>query len=123
MILVSDRTDYRAGEAVTFTAKATNAGASRCDLPTGICLPQIQIADSTGTLVWDRAATVVICQYGKPLALAPGAAAAQTVVWDGLVCSGRSPESCPGQPAPAGTYKATANWNGGVGTTTFVVNR
>jgi hypothetical protein len=119
--LVSDRTDYRAGEPVTFTATATNSGASPCDLPTGICLPQIQIADGAGTLVWDRAATVVVCQFGTPVPLAPGAAAAQTIVWDGMVCSGRTPESCPGQPAPAGTYTPTANWNGASASTTFMV--
>ena len=117
--LVSDHSEYRAGEAVTLTATATNAGGSPCVLPTGICLPQIQIADSNGTLVWDRAATVVVCTFGQPSALAPGATATQTVVWDGKHCVGRTPESCPGQPVPGGTYKASANWSGASGSTTF----
>lgn len=121
VILVSDRAEYRAGVAVTFTATATNSGDSRCYLPSGICLPQIQITDSNGTVVWDRAATVVVCPFGQPSALAPGATVAQTVVWDGMICAGRVPESCPGQPVPEGTYKASANWSGAFGTTTFVV--
>ena len=121
VILVSDRTEYRAGEAVTFTATATNASKSPCDLPTGICLPQIQVADSDGKVVWDRAATVVVCPFGPPSALAPGAMVAQTVVWDGMICTRRGPESCPGHPVPGGTYTAHANWNGTYGATTFNV--
>lgn len=112
LILTSDRTDYRAGEAVTFTATVTNAGGTPCDLPTGICLPQIQIEDGNGTLVWDRAGTVVVCPFGPPSAMAPGSTVAQTIVWDGTACAGRTPESCPGRPVPGGTYRATANWNG-----------
>jgi hypothetical protein len=118
--LVSDRSEYRAGEAVTFTATATNASGSPCDLPTGICLPQIQIADSNGTLVWDRAATAVVCPFDQPSALAAGATVVQAVVWDGKHCVGRAPESCPGQPVPGGTYKATANWSGASASTTFI---
>jgi hypothetical protein len=119
--LVSDRTLYRAGEPVSLTATATNTGGSPCNLPTGNCLPQIQIADSVGRVVWDRAATVVVCTFGAPLALAPETMSVQMVVWDGTFCTGRTPESCPGRPVSGGTYKASAEWNGASGTTTIVV--
>jgi hypothetical protein len=119
--LVSDRTEYRAGEPVSLTATATNTGDSPCNLPTGNCLPQIQIADSVGRVVWDRAATVVVCTFGAPLALAPETMSVQMVVWDGTFCTGRIPESCPGRPVSGGTYKATAEWNGASGWTTIVV--
>lgn len=121
LTLSSDRAEYRAGEPVTFTATAKNGGDTSCELPTGICLPQIQIADNSGTIVWDRAATVVVCTYGPPSPLESGATMAQTIVWDGMACAGRTPESCSGQPVPGGTYTARANWNGANGSTTFVV--
>ena len=122
LILKTDRPDYRAGEAVTFTATATYAGDTPCVLPTGICLPQIQVANSNGALVWDRAATVVVCTFGPPSPLESGATVAQTAVWDGVACTGRTPESCPGGPVPGGTYTASANWNGASGSTTFVIS-
>jgi hypothetical protein len=119
--LVSDRAEYRVGEPVSLTATATNSGNSLCNLPTGNCLPQIQIADSTGRVVWDRAATAVVCTFRTPVALAPGSTTVQSVVWDGTVCAGRTPESCPGQPVSAGTYQSVAEWDGASGTTSIIV--
>jgi hypothetical protein len=120
--VASDRTEYRSGESVTFAVTATNAGMSSCVLRTGTCLPQIQIADDDGTLVWDRAVTVVMCEFGQPAAMSSGATVAQTLSWDGTVCTGRTPESCHAQPVPEGTYQARADWGGPrAGVTTFVV--
>jgi hypothetical protein len=121
MTLVSDRTQYRTREPVSFTVTVTNARDSPCNLPAGNCLPQIQVANSTGGVVWDRAATVVVCTFGAPIELAPGTTTVQTVVWDGTLCAGRTPESCTGRPVDAGTYQAIAEWNGSSGTTTFIV--
>ena len=120
--VASDRPEYRTGESVTFVVTASNVGGSPCALPTGACLPQVQIANADGTVVWDRAMTVVMCDSGPPAAMRPGASLTWTLGWDGTICSGRSLESCRSQPVPAGTYRATADWGGPrFGVTTFVV--
>jgi len=120
--VASDRPTYRAGQVVTLTVNLQNTGESPCDVPTGSCLPQIVISNSGGTVVWDRAAMQVMCTFGNPHTLGPGASAAQTVSWDGTLCAGRDPESCPGGPVSPGTYHVLAKWNTTrYGTVTFVV--
>jgi hypothetical protein len=119
--ITTDRADYRAGDAIVFSVKVTNDGAAACELPTGNCLPQIQVTDASGALIWDRAAIAVVCEFGPPVSLVPRATFEETVVWNGRVCAGRTPESCPDRPAAAGVYVASANWNDPRASTTFSV--
>jgi hypothetical protein len=109
--VATDHRSYRRGQPVTITVTVRNGGKSACAMPTGSCLPQVLITGRNGKIVWNRAETQVVCVYGRSRALRPGRATSRVVSWDGILCAGRTPKSCPGGPAPPGTYRALATWS------------
>jgi hypothetical protein len=105
------RRTYRAGEPVPFRVTVRNETGSSCSVPTGTCLPQVVISGKGGLVVWNRAQVQVVCAVGRWRVLLLGKTTARVVSWDGEYCAGRTPASCPGGPAPPGSYTATAGWS------------
>jgi hypothetical protein len=120
---VTNRTVYSRGRPVAITVTARNRGRSPCELATGSCVPQVVITSAAGAEVWNRAAVQVVCVYGKPRRLAPGAAATRTVTWNGRRCAARDPASCPLRPVSPGRYRVSAGWETTRHASTFFVER
>jgi hypothetical protein len=116
----ADRRQYRRNQPVAITVTAGNTGRSVCSIATGSCLPQVLITNRAGTEVWNRAATQVVCSFGQPRRLAPGAETSKTVTWNGRRCAGRTPERCPDGAVAAGRYRIAANWTARHVALTFV---
>jgi hypothetical protein len=111
LTVTTDGATYASGQPVVIDVSIRNTGPAPCNLPTGPCLPQVVISDQAGIVVWNRAATQVSCPYGSAYGLGPGAAAGETITWDGMRCAGRDPSSCPGIAVGPGTYRIVASWN------------
>jgi hypothetical protein len=94
-----------------------------CTVATGSCLPQVLVTNQVGTVVWNRAATHVVCTVRTGHRFSAGAEVAQVVVWNGEVCVGRDPNSCPGRFVRPGRYRADASWTSrSRGSVRFLIN-
>jgi hypothetical protein len=102
---------YRPGQRVVITVTLRNQTSSECSIVTGSCVPQVLVTGRAGLVVWNRAATQVVCQAGVGRRLGAGAAVSQTISWDGRVCVGRDPRTCSGRLVPPGRYTVHAIWS------------
>ena len=104
------RPTYASGDPVLLTVSALNDSESPCSLATGTCIPQVRITDESGADVWNRAATQVLCSFGKPQLLGRGHAISQKVQWNGRRCPSRTPTNCQNSTNSPGIYRVTASW-------------
>ena len=115
------RDSFARGQRVSLRVTVRNTSASACSISSGSCLPQLVITGRGGVAVWNRAATRVVCEVGMGRRLSGGSTLADLVVWNGRVCTGRDPKSCPGGLAVPGRYTATASWTGSRAAASFLV--
>lgn len=111
----TDQSTYSSGQAVHITLVFANRGPACTANASGYGCPDVDVDNSSGTLVWSNAAPVTT---GCPSLYGPTVVPATwsqtwTYSWAQVTCTPGDAQGCPGPQVPAGQYQVIGTDSGG----------